>query len=1794
LLPTGDVLIAGGINAGGVPVNSTELFLASKDGSYVSVGNMSVARASATATVLPNGLILIAGGIDASGTVRPDVEVYNPAARTFGSVVAFQSGHAHYNHTATLLKSGNVLLCGGIDNTGNVTGVCDYYTPTGVTAPGGALCSAGAGSGCTSIGPSLASARAFHTATLLKDGTVLFAGGWNPAATATNGWLTTMEKFNSAGSGSFGSAANLFEARGYHTATMMGDGKVLIAGGFNGNEVGGNLGTLGTEEIYDPQADATTPAAQLNTRRQMHSAVLSADGSVVFFGGLGNITTSYTSAAMPITDATALLSVSFSGVQSFGNMTTSGEHTNFPAGFSLSEPVVGTIVTGSILFSTPSLNFGSGIAYFVPGSSDPASGLQANLSGVNVTCSAPGNITSCGYIDPSQVMPLTNMNQGQIFFSPLLAVTNTGSATAGSMNFSGGPLTATNQGPLSLNSNSTFTADLAIPMPLNTIGATISSGTLHFNSATFVQTSSYAVTLTGADDVSLPTGITIVANGSGAVLNVSGVVFTDVLGAITWTGGFSTYQLSSPAGVGLDGVAPAINVTANINYVPSQVNVTGANIQVSVSSVVIRSMVFGSPEYFIPNANQAVLAQPNGNAPTESVNNERFGHTATLLPNNDLLYVGGIACTDFAGDGGGCGPLVPKSDGPPTAPRDTQYVIVNNNSSSAGGLLNPRALHTATLLPNGKILVAGGTNGPSVLNSAELYNPATQTSVATAGPMFNDRDLHSATLLPDGRVLIAGGFTTNAFSTDSTNGAEIYYPDTSVFIPTGSMNVARRGHTATLLSDGTVMVIGGMTTGGTIIGTSEIYRSTTSVWEVIAATAPLLPARTGHTATLLKDGTVLVIGGTNSVGPLNSVYRFNPMNPTAGWAAQASLPTALYQHTATMLFDGRVLVAGGNNGFGEISNSYIFDPQANTWTSVGALFSPRYGHTATLLPNGTVMISGGNTRSGVVPVEIEVFHVDASAWESLPGVGLADGPRTFHTMTLTPDGGVYALGGSNGAIGGSGTSLYTAVDRSYFTTTTDLYTKNAPPSVRQSSITAATALIQAGPSNTFTVSGSQFRGGTEASGGGSASANSSFSFPHLLLQQIDGSGGGSSQSNSGFVLDLTTQVYLNSGNYPSLDSSLTVALPASAAQLPVGWYNARVGADDLYSNGVFVQVGPPKPTSAATGLAGTTQGISSITWTWNAVAGVDGYDIYQASTTVFIGTAPATGSPKFIETGLPPNAQVQVLVAPYTLSGDGPTAVSPFASVNQSAAIGLIGCGSNNSGATSTSIQWNWSDAGSVLHYNVYDSSTGVQISTAPNGSPVFLDVGLGTNTQRSIYVSAVTADGLGPLSASASCYTLAAAPGPFTPLMTSTATTSVSLNWTNDGNPIGTLYQASFTGYPGTQVVVTTVSVAQTGTGVLSAYLGNLSPGAYYSASVAAFNGAGVASTPLTMGTTFTLPAQPQPITIQGTTPISITASWNTNANSTMTIYQLTYSTDNFVTNVATAVPFSSRFNSATFTITGLLTSTQYWLRTQAENPYGQLSQLSASVATVTFNGGAPTGSLAGVLTAAGSSEFFGNLGGPSVRTINLRSPGGAFPVDTSVTISTYDVSPGDHGPLCPNGVPGLGSSGVVLSIVDSPALQPTNPLFLIVSYANAELGPTPTSQLSLERFDPASGTCVPLPTTFNTAAHTFLAQLNHFSLYQLVAVPLATSADTARIYPNPYRAATDGFVTIDMVPPTSRVRVFTLRGERILDATADGTGTVTWAADNTAGRPIASGLYLVVIEGGGAKKIMKLAVIR
>ena len=262
--------------------------------------------------------------------------------------------------------------------------------------------------------------------------------------------------------------------------------------------------------------------------------------------------------------------------------------------------------------------------------------------------------------------------------------------------------------------------------------------------------------------------------------------------------------------------------------------------------------------------------------------------------------------------------------------------------------------HTATLLPNGTVLVAGG--GGSSLNSelasAELYDPANGTWTATAN-LATARMGHTATLLPDGRVLVAGGYD----GTTLLASAELYDPVNGTWTATGNLVSARENHTATLLPDGRVLVAGGDNNGGSVLASAELYDPATGAW---ITTGSLATGRTDHTATLLPNGKVLVEAGEGSGGSaaLASAELYDPVSGT--WTVTGSLGTARYfGHTATLLLNGQVLVAGGFDPLGYLTSAELYDPASGTWTATASLVTPRTGQTATLLPDGEVLVAGG-------------------------------------------------------------------------------------------------------------------------------------------------------------------------------------------------------------------------------------------------------------------------------------------------------------------------------------------------------------------------------------------------------------------------------------------------------------------------------------------------------------------------------------------------------------------------------------------------------------------------------------------------------------------------------------------------------------------------------------------------------------------------------------------------------------------------------------------------------------------
>jgi WD40 repeat protein len=335
-----------------------------------------------------------------------------------------------------------------------------------------------------------------------------------------------------------------------------------------------------------------------------------------------------------------------------------------------------------------------------------------------------------------------------------------------------------------------------------------------------------------------------------------------------------------------------------------------------------------------------------------------------------------------------------------------------------GSLNAARYGHTATLLRNGKVLVAGGADSNyTPLASAELYDPALGTWAAT-GSLATTRSYHTATLLPDGKVLVAGGYDLLTLTS-----AEVYDPDSGTWAATGNLNTARMGHTATLLYNGRVLVVGGFGTGPNpeSLTSAELYDPDTRMW---TATGDLNTARNGHTLTVLRDGNVLVAGGFNFLIPLTSAEVYNVYYGI--WTATGSLNTARYGHTAILLRNnGKVLVAGGQDiGQNPLASAELYDPALGTWTvTTGSLNAARYGHTATSLPNGKVLVAGGLGTGFFDLSSAELYDSDSEMWSATGDLYTA---RGAHKATLLPNGEVLVAGGHTYANGGNGRALASA------------------------------------------------------------------------------------------------------------------------------------------------------------------------------------------------------------------------------------------------------------------------------------------------------------------------------------------------------------------------------------------------------------------------------------------------------------------------------------------------------------------------------------------------------------------------------------------------------------------------------------------------------------------------------------------------------------------------------------------------------------------------------------------------
>lgn len=340
--------------------------------------------------------------------------------------------------------------------------------------------------------------------------------------------------------------------------------------------------------------------------------------------------------------------------------------------------------------------------------------------------------------------------------------------------------------------------------------------------------------------------------------------------------------------------------------------------------------------------------------------------------------------------------VIGGADGASTAVGTTAvYDAATKTWSAAAPMKVPRRLSTATMLGDGRVLVAGGISGARQfpapgLNVVEIYDPA-QNTWTTGTPMNQARWGHSAVLVGT-QVLVAGGFTVRSGQSElALAGAELYDPVAKTWTEVGPMTDPRGGHVAVPVKNGKVLVVGGTMPVGkdadTDLAYCELYDPATKTW---SATGSMTAARAGHQATALAAGAAVLVTGGRPPG-VRADGTFDPFsrataelyNADAGtWSQVDDLPGGRAHHRAVALGADKVLVAGGT---GDVRNdagyesAAIFDHGTKKWTPAGGLATGRWAFAAVALSGGRAMVAGGVARSGVAAATAGTEELTATA-----------------------------------------------------------------------------------------------------------------------------------------------------------------------------------------------------------------------------------------------------------------------------------------------------------------------------------------------------------------------------------------------------------------------------------------------------------------------------------------------------------------------------------------------------------------------------------------------------------------------------------------------------------------------------------------------------------------------------------------------------------------------------------------------------------------------------------------------
>jgi len=827
-LQNGKVLVAGGYD-----LNSAEVCDPAV-GSCTSTGSLQTGRNGHTATLLPSGKVLVVGGANwvqgDQGSLASNAETYDPTSGTWTRIAG--PINQPYGHSATVLQNGKVLVASG-----NTAELYDPAVDATASPP------QNVGASWTYTG-NLNSFRAGHSAIRLTDGRVLVAGGYNYNQSGLFG-VNSAELYDPS-TGTWSYTANPSTVRAGHTATLLANGKVLVAGGTDGSHP---PNPLSSAELYDPATGTWTSTGILSTARRSLTATLLLNGKVLVTGteGTDNSAEQYDPTTGTWSNVGSL-TIALSGktaarlpngkVLVTGTISCDSEECQF--GAELYDPATETWTAtsgpSSVGALTPLLN-GKVLSYGQLYDAATEAWSQTGVPSISGSQSllTDGKVIRVGTPSAEVYDPATGLWSGTASLNTARGGFTTTPLLNGQVLVAGGNVWA---GPGTLNSAEVYnpgSSATSTPTPTPTPTAT--------------PTATPTPTPTSTPAAAGPTW-TLTGNLNGgrdsqtATRLQNGKVL--VVGGNDSNGTLKTVELYDPA-TGMWSTTASLNTSSAFHT---------ATLLPNGKVLVAGGYTCGPPPQTCDSLNSSELYDPATGTwtSTGNLNSARDSHVALLLHNGKVLVVGGDDNRNGA----------------------EIYDPITGTWSVTGSFNLGRYAFTATLLVDGKVLLAGGSDAgrEQVFASADLYDPTTG-SWSTTGSLLMARSDHTATLLQNGKVLIAGGFVDYG-SGQVTNSTELYDPATGLWSNTGNLNQRRALHTGTVLSGGKVLIAGGFFVDNfpNITDSAELYDPASGTW---SNTVSMNARRRFHTTTLLLNGRVLAVGGqAGPVAQLNSAELYFP------------------------------------------------------------------------------------------------------------------------------------------------------------------------------------------------------------------------------------------------------------------------------------------------------------------------------------------------------------------------------------------------------------------------------------------------------------------------------------------------------------------------------------------------------------------------------------------------------------------------------------------------------------------------------------------------------------------------------------------------------------------------------------------------------------------------------------------------------------------------------------------------------------------------------------------------------